>query len=178
MLWLTHVNDLAGHPKAKVTTRLSRQPGNRTLRVDLYQILPKDSPNASLIAGTWKREDPDTREEEIVAVDLRFVLSALDGMEGSPFADQMDRWAGGWAGGSVVAGGLRGMPEGRGTHVYVLVHLQSSCTLAEFPPSFAFPFRLPALQADGCLRAVRGRVGGQGGARRAACGQPHHLPCV
>ena len=39
-----------------------------------------------------------------MAVDLRFVLSALDGMEGSPFADQMDRWAGGWAGGSIVAG--------------------------------------------------------------------------
>lgn len=32
---------------------------------------------------------------ELVAVDLAFVLRGLDGMEGSPFIDQIDRWGGG-----------------------------------------------------------------------------------
>ena len=173
-LWLTHVNDLAGHPKAKVTTRLSRQPGNRALMVDLYQILPKDSPGTSLVAGTWKRQDPDTREEEIVAVDLRFVLSALDGMEGSPFVDQMDRWAA-WAAprwGECLKARLL-WPDW-----WVFAHLHFSCHKPKTPPPPPPPLLLAGLQADGCLRWDRGRAAGQGRPHRAAGGQPHKLQGV
>ena len=73
------------------------------------QVLTKDAPGASLVSGTWKRRADGGGEggqEELVAVDLRYVLGMLDGVEGSPFLDEMDRWGGHWGGG--VGGGQGG----------------------------------------------------------------------
>ncbi|KAL4447266.1 hypothetical protein ABPG77_007299 [Micractinium sp. CCAP 211/92] len=98
LVWLTQLNDLSTHQKCKVSTRLSRQPDNRKLTIYLYQLFDKKSPSSSVIAGTWKRdslEDPGT--EELVAVDLVFLLGELDGLAGTPFAEQMGRLADGFA---------------------------------------------------------------------------------
>ncbi|EFN57988.1 hypothetical protein CHLNCDRAFT_142147 [Chlorella variabilis] len=91
LLWLIHVNDLSTHPRVRVSARLTRQPGNRKLRVSIYQIFSTSTLSSSLISGTWQRKNADTEEDELVAVDLRFLLSMLDGFDGSPFMEQMDR---------------------------------------------------------------------------------------
>lgn len=78
----------------QVRAKMSRQPDNRRLRVYIYQVFSKDSLSSSLLAGTWTRKSPDTNQEEVVAVDLRFVFSFLDGFEGSPFMQAVDRCRG------------------------------------------------------------------------------------
>ncbi|KAL4443632.1 hypothetical protein ABPG75_011369 [Micractinium tetrahymenae] len=98
LTWLTQLNDLSTHQKCKVSARLVRQPDNRRLTVYLYQLFDKKSPSASVIAGTWKRESLDNPgTEELVAVDLVFLLGELDGLQGTPFAEEMGRLADGFA---------------------------------------------------------------------------------
>ena len=93
---LPHHSTAATSPQ--VSARLTRQPGNRKLRVSIYQIFSTSTLSSSLISGTWQRKNADTEEDELVAVDLRFLLSMLDGFDGSPFMEQMDRLVGGWVG--------------------------------------------------------------------------------
>lgn len=88
--------------RPQVSARLIRQADSRRLIVYLYQLFDKKSPSSSVIAGTWKRESLDNPgSEELVAVDLVFLLGELDGLAGTPFAEEMGRW--GPAGGRLPA---------------------------------------------------------------------------
>lgn len=82
----------------QVKAKLIREPDNRRLLVYLYQTFSKDSLSSSLLAGTWTRKSPENHQEEVVAVDLRFVLSFLDGFDGSPFMQAVDGCVGCWRG--------------------------------------------------------------------------------
>lgn len=87
--------------RPQVSARLIRQADSRRLIVYLYQLFDKKSPSSSVIAGTWKRESLDNPgSEELVAVDLVFLLGELDGLAGTPFAEEMGRW--GPAGGAAA----------------------------------------------------------------------------
>ena len=74
-----------------MVAKLIRQPDNKRLVVYVYIPLTKDSVSCSLVSGSFVRRGADSEEEELVAVDLPYILRGLDGMADSPFMEQMDR---------------------------------------------------------------------------------------
>jgi hypothetical protein len=85
---------LLGTAAAQVVCRLHRQPGNKKLIVYVFQIFTRTHLSSSLISGTWKTKDPDNDQEILQSFDMHYILGGLDGVDGTPFMDAMDRRGG------------------------------------------------------------------------------------